>query len=443
MGLNRDTGRDRVFYLLGEANPAAQANWTDTQVNEAFGEAVTAFSNVSPARQRTIAFIQKEVHKVEDTTQVIAAADATTQATVNTLLNEIKTDYGTHLASTTYHRAADTTNTVSSANASDLATSLTLANELRADINAHFIESGVHMVDDIKNLITDLNAVDLTTVLALANQIKKEYTDHLSETTDGRNVYVNAVVGDSSFIRIEGIEYPVNNFPAIKPAFDWVTGNFLYLKSDYTPGDTGELVFVFWHKLHTFSDAASTIPIEFEDVVILGAVAYSLLLKSRERVNQSIADLATARTEIAKLITGGFQGAADINAALDLVATYITGASAPSVLKYLTDGDAFLNTINVGDDVAPAHSDYALKSAEMAKAYIDEALARAQGLDLYSKEAERFRDTALTEVEGAKILLEDGNIKLREFRHKLEDIDKLRKQQEKPVSIAFNMWCDN
>lgn len=69
--------------------------------------------------------------------ETIAAADADDQTSANTLLNELKADYNTHLSESGVHINDDSTNTVSAANATDLATSITLANEIKADYNAH------------------------------------------------------------------------------------------------------------------------------------------------------------------------------------------------------------------------------------------------------------------------------------------------------------------
>lgn len=53
------------------------------------------------------------------------------------LANDVKAKYGTHRASTTYHYTADATNTISSADATDQASLNTLLNELKTDLNAH------------------------------------------------------------------------------------------------------------------------------------------------------------------------------------------------------------------------------------------------------------------------------------------------------------------
>ena len=79
--------------------------------------------------------VDATAHKATDT--AIATADATDQATLNTLLNAIKTKLNAHGGSTTYHYTADGTNTVTSPDATDLASSVTLVNELYTDINAH------------------------------------------------------------------------------------------------------------------------------------------------------------------------------------------------------------------------------------------------------------------------------------------------------------------
>jgi hypothetical protein len=77
-------------------------------------------------------------HKVADSTFLAAIpAEPTDLATAITFLNAVKAAYGTHIASTTFHYTADATNTIVAANASDQATSQTLANELKTDVTAH------------------------------------------------------------------------------------------------------------------------------------------------------------------------------------------------------------------------------------------------------------------------------------------------------------------
>ncbi len=69
-------------------------------------------------------------------------APASSLATAITRANDIKSKYNTHRASTTYHYLADSTNVIAAADASDQGTLNTLLNELKADLNLH-MASGV------------------------------------------------------------------------------------------------------------------------------------------------------------------------------------------------------------------------------------------------------------------------------------------------------------
>lgn len=126
-------------------------------------------------------------HNEDDVANVTAAADADDQASLDTLINEIKSDYNTHRVSTSYHDAADTTNIVTADNGDGtIGTALTLTDELKLDINAHRTESGVHAPDDNRNAILLADATVLADCIALANNIKKNYNAHLPGTAAGQ-----------------------------------------------------------------------------------------------------------------------------------------------------------------------------------------------------------------------------------------------------------------
>jgi len=315
-------------------------------IHKAIETANREFSTVYPLRQKTILNIQKEVHKVSDTTQVIAAADATTQATANTLLNEIKADYNTHRASTTYHRAADTTNDVDDVtypDATNLATSIVLVNGIKLMFNRHQILDGVHMVNDETNTITTINAVDLTTVLTLVNSIKAKYTAHLSEETNGLNIYASDVTDATGFIRVESLEYPVSYSPRHQPAFDRL-GDWLHMKSDILPSDSGELVYCWWHKVHTLDTSTSTIPLEYEDTISLGAQGYALQIKALTERLQALTDVGSGRTALSSVsmtdagaaLTKSDDYLVDANTALDEAINYLDTDSSVNVKAFLT-----------------------------------------------------------------------------------------------------------
>lgn len=69
--------------------------------------------------------------------EVIAAPLATTQATLETLVNELKADHNTHLTEATVHFNNDAANAIAAADASDLATAITLLTEFQTDWDLH------------------------------------------------------------------------------------------------------------------------------------------------------------------------------------------------------------------------------------------------------------------------------------------------------------------
>lgn len=129
------------------------------------------------------------VHVADDGVNIVTSAAATDQATLNTLLNEIKADYNAHRVSLTFHTIADTVNAVTSADASSLATSITLANEIKADYNAHRSQSGVHPYTDGARGVMNADATDLATCITLANEEKAVYNLHRTNTTEMFTIY--------------------------------------------------------------------------------------------------------------------------------------------------------------------------------------------------------------------------------------------------------------
>ncbi len=113
---------------------------------------------------------------------------------LNTLLNELKTDYAAHrvLTAGPVHGAADTVDVVTAANASNTATRIALANDLRAQFSAHRIltAGGVHGSADTTNVIVAPVATDDSTALLLALDLKAKYNAHIINVTAA--VHANA-----------------------------------------------------------------------------------------------------------------------------------------------------------------------------------------------------------------------------------------------------------
>jgi len=120
------------------------------------------------------------VHLANDAGNAVSSDAATDQATLNTLLNEIKADYNAHRVDTSCHSAADSTNAVTSADASDEATSVTLVNEIKADYNAHRILRTAHLYPELSQGTTKADATALASAITLGNEIKTKYNNHRS-----------------------------------------------------------------------------------------------------------------------------------------------------------------------------------------------------------------------------------------------------------------------
>ncbi len=125
-----------------------------------------------------------------------AAIDLTA---LNTLLNEIKTDFNAHAILTAggVHGAADNADVVATADATNTATRIALANALRAAYELHRIKTagGVHGAADATNVITKPVATDDHTALVLAIEIKTRYNLHrvkVSASTHGAADNTNA-----------------------------------------------------------------------------------------------------------------------------------------------------------------------------------------------------------------------------------------------------------
>lgn len=123
------------------------------------------------------------IHGAADATNDTTAADATDQATGDTLANEIKADYNAHRVLTAggVHAAADATNVVTAANGAGTEGALqTLVNDIRTQLLAHlpFLTSDTHGVAD-PNIPTLAAATDLASDIALANHLKAIYNAHI------------------------------------------------------------------------------------------------------------------------------------------------------------------------------------------------------------------------------------------------------------------------
>jgi len=110
------------------------------------------------------------------------------------MVNDVKAQYNAHCADgTTAHTIADSTNTVATADATDEATAYALANALKAAYEAHRVltAGSVHDGADATNTIGSADATTFATMCTLIEELKEEYEDHrvnVSTCHDGADV---------------------------------------------------------------------------------------------------------------------------------------------------------------------------------------------------------------------------------------------------------------
>jgi len=120
-------GAGSSFHLDPVSSAITAANASDLATSLTLAEQIRGVYNTH--------LDSDAAHKIKDPKPALTAAS--TLATAITLANAIKADYNTHRASTTYHYNADATNVVTSADATDQSSLNTLLNELKTDLNAH------------------------------------------------------------------------------------------------------------------------------------------------------------------------------------------------------------------------------------------------------------------------------------------------------------------
>ncbi|MFC2000179.1 hypothetical protein ACFLXE_05430 [Chloroflexota bacterium] len=98
----------------------------------------------------------------------------------------------------------------------------------------------------------------------------------LKTTASSRDIDLSTL---TDRITVEGVEYPTGDFPQTLVPFK-VYGDTLTMQISSVPSADDEDVDVHWGKKHTLDASSSTLPIEHEELILLGAQAYALLQRA-------------------------------------------------------------------------------------------------------------------------------------------------------------------
>ncbi len=120
----------------------------------------------------------------------ITSANASNEATLVALANELKADINTHFADTIAHNSAVSA-AVATASATNTATAVTLLNALKAAFNTHLSEANVHYTNDGTNTVAASDATNEGTAITLANEMKGDFNAHVASAPAG--TFINLI----------------------------------------------------------------------------------------------------------------------------------------------------------------------------------------------------------------------------------------------------------
>jgi hypothetical protein len=116
----------------------------------------------------------------------------------------------------------------------------------------------------------------------------KELSEHIpceqkatkATTSGSREIDISTI---TDRIMVEAVEYPVDKFPRNYQRFS-LWGDTLTILGDEVPD--GSNAYIYYGKLHTLDASSSTLPVEYEDLVTIGACGYAAVEWAAYAINR-------------------------------------------------------------------------------------------------------------------------------------------------------------
>lgn len=89
------------------------------------------------------------------------------------------------------------------------------------------------------------------------------------------------ISGLSNLISVSRVEFPVENTPRTYTRFETLSDTIRLID---TVGD-GNNCYVYWNTVHTLNTEGSTIPVHLEDLIALGAAAYTVMSIAQAKID--------------------------------------------------------------------------------------------------------------------------------------------------------------
>jgi hypothetical protein len=115
-------------------------------------------------------------------------------------------------------------------------------------------------------------------VAELSRYVPREMKTSVSTVDGGREISIAAL---ADRVSVDRVEFPVGKTPGGFQRFSIYQDSITLIDVD---GD-GNDCHVYWSKVHTLDDSASTVPSYLEDVLAQGAAAYAVLSQTQYRID--------------------------------------------------------------------------------------------------------------------------------------------------------------
>lgn len=208
---------------------------------------------------------------------------------------------------------------------------------------------------------------------------------------------------ESELLKIKKVEYPVGQAP--QSFYDAErNGSYLTLKSAVTASQStltaGKHVWVYYQAEQTAPTATAhgSYPRFLDEVVLIGAEAYSLFLLAVKLIGTIKTDIASIKT-VADLLSDATAPLASATTALTGVAAKLTAAETALTavgtritagVAFLTTGSPLINTAPKGANVGENYRQYAEAEASFAAVYANEGSNRINEAQVLIAEAQQY-----------------------------------------------------
>lgn len=250
-------------------------------------------------------------------------------------------------------------------------------------------------------------------------------------------------------MRIDRVEHNAGSVPQSFVSWD-MWGDILTLtgtEETQTEFSDSQHILIRYLAEHTVPNAAApgSYPQFLNASVELAASSYALFIEALQHEHQAATDLASARTSLgSSAAKHTLSGTALTAAATALAAAttalgstkvddFLSGSSAPSGKKYLDDGDAYVTTVNVSDDVPQKYSDMARAAMDIARGFIAQAEAHTANGRAYIEQGSMY----IYEIDR---YLEEASRYIQSAEDSLNLSDRYRQEAIEKRNEAWSIW---